>query len=126
VIAAVANLIALNTVYNLHTGALGGIWRYLLAQAVATELAALICFVGNDRITFRSFAGQARPWWIRCIRFHSATLLGICITFALSTTLHFGFRIGVVVAQAIAIATVYVMNFTIHHVWTYGRVKVRR
>ena len=118
-IAALLNLAVLYLIYDMAVLPVAPQGRYLIGQAVATELATIVCFIGNDTFTFKHLAGQARPWWARCLRFHSTTLVGILATFAVSATLHYGFGLHAVLAQALAIVAVLCMNFTLHHIWTY-------
>lgn len=118
-IAALLNLAVLHLVYDVAPLPISPQARYLIGQAIATELATIVCFIGNDTFTFKHLAGRARHWWVRCLRFHSTTLVGILATFAVSATLHYGFGLHAVLAQALAIVAVLCMNFTLHHIWTY-------
>lgn len=125
-VAALLNLAALHLLYDVVPLPVAPLGHYLIGQAVATELATIACFIGNDSFTFKHLAGRARPWWVRCLRFHSTTLVGILATFAVSVTLHYSLGLHAVLAQAIAIAAILCMNFTLHHVWTYRQVGGRR
>jgi putative flippase GtrA len=93
--------------------------RYVIAQIIATEVSILANFIPNDYYTFNRLPGHARTWWVRCLRFHSTTLVGVAVTLSVSFTLFHWFGLAPLVAQAIAILIGLVFNFTLHHVWTY-------
>src|SRR6185437_2356203 len=92
--------------------------RYVVVFAIAAEISTLTNFVINDRVTFSRLSGHARPWIVRCLRFHLTTLVGTLITFIISLSLA---RLGVpaVLAQTTAIGIAFLVNFTLHHVFTY-------
>ncbi len=96
--------------------------HWLVAFLVAAEVSILANFIPNDRITFGRLPGHARPWWLRCARFHSTTLVGTGVTLVISYSLHRWFGFLAVLAEAIAIVVALVFNFTLHHLWTYRAV----
>lgn len=121
--AAVVNLACLYLVYNRLALPVPDQVHYILAYIAAAEVSIIANFLPNDSLTFRHMAGHARPWWQRLLRFHSTTLLGLCVTLAISYTMHYGFGLPVVAGQAVAIVVALVFNFTFHHVWTYRRLR---
>ncbi len=111
--------------------------QHLIYSAIATEVSLLYNFLLNDRFTFRALVDQRRTWLQRCIRFHGPASVGFGLTLALSSLFLLTTRQvtpnGIispslaalimkhngVVAQAMAIALVMVVNFTMHRFWTY-------
>ncbi len=86
---------------------------------LATEIALLCNFLLNDRFTFHSLGGKQRPFWLRCVRFHGPSALGFVLTLALSYLAHHIGHLTPVLAQAVAILIVTVVNFSMHRLWTY-------
>lgn len=122
-IAAVINLIMLFLFYNVLSMPLPTNLHWLIAFIIAAEISTMSNFVLNDRITFSRLPGHARSWWARCLRFHSTSVAGTVATLVMS----FGFKtwlgLSALIAQAIAIMVALILNFTMHHVWTYRHVK---
>jgi dolichol-phosphate mannosyltransferase len=125
--AAVVNLICFSLLYykapiDFGSGALAHTIHYIVVFALAAEISTITNFAINDRITFSRLSGHARPWIVRCLRFHLTTVVGTLITFIISFSLA---RLGVVavLAQATAIGIAFLVNFTLHHVFTYRRLQ---
>ncbi len=89
---------------------------------LATEIALLFNFLLNDRFTFHSLVDSRRPFWLRCVRFHGPSALGFVLTLVISLIAHQVAHVPTVVAQAIAILIVTVVNFLMHRLWTYRSV----
>ena len=96
---------------------------YVLAQIVAFEVSVFANFVPNDYVTFRHLAGHSRSWMDRCVRFHITSISGGVVTLILAFILHYGLKIDVLIAQAIALILAFFYNFTVHHVFTYAHKK---
>ncbi len=96
--------------------------HWLSAFAVAAELSILANFIPNDYFTFRHLPGHKRTWIARAARFNLTCVAGTTLTFLISGALHF-VKVEATLAQAIAIAIVFLFNFTFHHVFTYRHVK---
>ena len=123
--AAVVNLICFSLLYYrspiyFGSSAAAQSLRYVVVFAIAAEISTLTNFAINDRVTFRKLPGHARSWIVRCLRFHLTTVVGTLLTFVISFTLA---RLGVpaLLAQMTAIGIAFLVNFTLHHVFTYRR-----
>lgn len=121
--AAVVNLVCFSLLYykapiDFGPGPFAQTMHYIVVFAIAAEISTLTNFVINDRVTFSRLSGHARPWIVRCLRFHLTTLVGTLVTFIISLSLA---RLGVpaVLAQTTAIGIAFLVNFTLHHVFTY-------
>lgn len=100
--------------------------RHIIYSALATEISLLYNFALNDRFTFRALVDQRRRWWQRCLRFHIPASVGFVMTLALSSlffTLTTKIPYHSILAQALAILIVTVVNFMMHRFWTYRPVK---
>jgi putative flippase GtrA len=86
---------------------------------LATEVALLFNFLLNDRFTFHSLADSRRPFWLRCVRFHGPSGLGFVLTLVISYLAHNAGHLSPVLAQAVAILIVTIVNFIMHRFWTY-------
>jgi putative flippase GtrA len=86
---------------------------------LATEVALLFNFLLNDRFTFHEMVDGRRPFWLRCVRFHGPAALGFVLTLVISDLAYRAGHLPLVVAQAIAILIVTVVNFVMHRLWTY-------
>ncbi|HET9110731.1 MAG TPA: GtrA family protein [Ktedonobacterales bacterium] len=121
-IAAVINLAMLYLFYNVLSMPVPANLHWLIAFIIAAEISTMSNFVLNDRITFSRLPGHARSWWARCLRFHSTSVAGTVATLVMS----FGFKtwlgLSALIAQSIAILLALILNFTMHHVWTYRHV----
>lgn len=95
----------------------------IVAYLVAAELSILANFIPNDRITFSHLPGHSRSWYVRCLRFHTTTIVGTIITFVIEWITHYGFNIPQIFAEAIGIIIALFFNFTMHHVFTYRHVQ---
>jgi putative flippase GtrA len=91
----------------------------LIAYIVAAEASTITGFLLNDWLTFRHLPGHARPWLIRCARFHVTVAVGTLLTYIIQFALHYLLRIQPIVAEAIAIIIVTFFNFAFHHIFTY-------
>lgn len=120
-VSALVNLIVFNVVYTRLAAPLAQNARWIVAFAAAAQVATLVNFVLNDRMTFHRLPGHARVWWVRCLRFHSTAALGISVTLVASFALHYWLGIAALLAEGIAIVVSLVLNLTMHHVWTYRR-----
>jgi len=122
-IAAVINLVVLYLMYNVVKLPIVDSVRWLIAFLIAAEISTFSNFVLNDRFTFSHLSGHARSWWARCLRFHSTSAAGTIATLVMS----FGFKtwlgMSALLAEAVAILLALVLNFTMHHVWTYRHIK---
>lgn len=123
--AAVVNLICFSLLYYrspiyFGSSAVAQSLRYIVVFAIAAEISTLTNFIINDRVTFSKLPGHARSWFVRCLRFHLTTIVGTLLTFVISFTLA---RLGVpaLLAQMTAIGIAFLVNFTLHHVFTYRR-----
>jgi putative flippase GtrA len=96
--------------------------HWLISFAVATEISIFANFIPNDYFTFRHLSGHQRSWITRAARFHLTCTPGVLFTGAISGAAHFE-HIQAGVAQAIAIAIVFLFNFAFHHIFTYRHVK---
>lgn len=86
---------------------------------LATEIALLFNFLLNDRFTFHTMVDSRRPFWLRCLRFHGPSALGFVLTLLISYVVYHYGHLSSVLAQAVAILVVTVVNFLMHHFWTY-------
>lgn len=93
--------------------------RYLRAYLVSAEVATMFNFLLNDRFTFATSLGRARPWPVRCLRFHTTVINGLILTFIVSGLLHYVLSLPALVSQAVGIIIAFIFNFAIHHLWTY-------
>ncbi|HEX8729962.1 MAG TPA: GtrA family protein [Ktedonobacterales bacterium] len=122
-IAAVINLVVLDLMYNVVKLPIVDSVRWLIAFLIAAEISTFSNFVLNDRFTFSHLSGHARSWWARCLRFHSTSAAGTIATLVMS----FGFKtwlgMSALIAEAVAILLALILNFTMHHVWTYRHIK---
>jgi putative flippase GtrA len=126
--AAVVNLILFNAIFYLaplpydHAIWWQDLGHYIIAFVVASEISIFANFIPNDYFTFRHLPGHQRSWLARAVRFHVTCMVGVLLTFLISVGLHFvGIAAGL--AQAMAIAIVFLFNFTFHHVFTYRHIK---
>jgi putative flippase GtrA len=122
-IAAVINLIVLYLVFNVLALPLTSNLHWLIAFIVAAEISTLSNFILNDRFTFSHLAGHARSWWARCLRFHSTSAAGTIATLIMSFAFKTWLGMSALVAEAVAILLALVLNFTMHHLWTYRGIK---
>ncbi len=95
----------------------------IIASVVAGEISIMTNFTINDYVTFRHLLGHQRSWGARCLRFHVTAVGGALLTVALQVGFTFIGHIPPVIGQALAIAIVFVYNFTFHHIFTYRHVK---
>jgi dolichol-phosphate mannosyltransferase len=95
--------------------------RWFIAFAVAAEISIFANFIPNDYFTFRHLPGHQRSWLARAGRFQVTCLAGTTLTFLISGALHF-VNVQATLAQAAAIAVVFLFNFTFHHVFTYRHI----
>ena len=96
--------------------------RYIVVFVIAAEISTLTNFAINDRVTFSKLPGHARSWIVRCLRFHLTTVVGTLLTFVISFSLA---RLGLaaLLAQMTAIGIAFLVNFTLHHVFTYRHLR---
>ena len=120
--AAVVNLASFFVLVNVVRLPVGRNLHWLIAFVIAAEISTMTNFAINDRITFSRLPGHARTWWARCLRFHSTAIAGTLVTLAVSFALAIWAGLYPVLAQAIAIVVALIVNFTLHHVWTYRRI----
>lgn len=120
--AAVVNLITLYLVYNVAELPTSQNVHWLIGFIVAAEISTMTNFLLNDRITFSKLPGHARSWGARCLRFHSTSLAGTIATLVLSFAFKTWLGLNAIVAEAIAIVIALVLNFTMHHLWTYRHI----
>lgn len=120
--AAVVNLVSLYLIYNTLSLPLSSNIHWLIGFVVAAELSTMTNFIFNDWLTFSHLPGHSRSWGMRCLRFHSTSLLGTIITLILSFALKTWLGIDAVIAEAMAIIIALAVNFTMHHIWTYRKV----
>ncbi len=122
-IAAVINLIMLYLVYNVLALPLASNLHWLIGFLVAAEVSTMANFVLNDRITFSHLPGHARSWGARCLRFHSTSAAGTIATLVMSFAFKTWLGMTALIAEAVAILLALVLNFTMHHLWTYRHLK---
>lgn len=96
--------------------------HWTVAFVVASEISIFANFIPNDYFTFRHLLGHQRSVLARAVRFHMTALAGTGLTFVLSGAMHF-IAVQATLAQAIAIAIVFLFNFTFHHIFTYRHIK---
>ena len=96
-------------------------WHYVIAFAVANEVANLANFFSNDLITFRYLPGHTRHWFVRCTRYHMTCVAGTLLQLVISFSLYL-LMIPALLTQAGAILIVTAFNFIFHHIFTYRRV----
>jgi dolichol-phosphate mannosyltransferase len=116
---AVANLLCFSALYYPLMRSLKSLVAYYIAFLLATELSIVINFALNDRITFRTLAGQSRPWKTRCVRFHLTSTGGALLTFVISFSCLHWLRIPAFLSQVIALVAATAFNFAFHHAFTY-------
>ncbi len=121
-LSAVINLIMLYMFYNVITMPFTSNIHWLIAFIIAAEVSTLANFILNDWITFSRLPGHARSWGARCLRFHSTSALGTTVTLILSFAFKSVLGLPAIVAEAIAIIIALLVNFTMHHFWTYRHV----
>jgi putative flippase GtrA len=95
--------------------------HWLIAFAVASEISIFANFIPNDHFTFRHLPGHQRVWVARAARFQLTCMPGTLFTGAISAAGHFA-HIQAGLAQAIAIAIVFLFNFAFHHIFTYRHI----
>lgn len=95
--------------------------HWLTAFVVAAEISIFANFIPNDYFTFRHLPGHQRSWLARAARFHVTCIAGTLLTLLISGALHF-VSVQATLAQAVAIAIVFLFNFTVHHLFTYRHV----
>lgn len=116
--AATINLIILALFFHFHSA--GILWYWLVANAVAYEVAIMANFLPNDYFTFRHLAGHERSWLVRCVRFHITSLSGVLVTVVISAFFFHVLGFSPLAAQAIALIIATAYNFTVHHLFTYA------
>ena len=121
-LSALVNLVVFTVVYDRLALPITQNARWIVAFAAAAQVATVVNFMLNDRMTFHRLPGHQRAWWIRCLRFHSTAALGIFVTLVASFSLHYWLGIAALLAEGIAIIVSLVLNLTMHHIWTYRRV----
>lgn len=121
--AALVNVAVFSLVFYRISLPLSAPMRNLFANIVAWEVSTLANFLPNDFVTFRHLPGHSRSWFARCTRFHLTSLSGGILTFIIEGGLTFFAHIPAFIAQAIALLIVFVYNFSLHHLFTYRRVK---
>jgi putative flippase GtrA len=122
--AAVVNLVCLGLFYHVIKMPFNDSVHYFIAFALASEISILANFIPNDRITFSRLPGHARSWLVRCLRYHTTTIVGTLITLVISAALKLGLGMFWLWAQSIAIIIALIFNFSAHHLWTYRRVNL--
>lgn len=95
----------------------------LIAFVVAAEASTMVNFLLNDYVTFRYLAGHSRRWLARCVRFHVTCIAGTVLAYVVQLALHFLLGLPAFLAEALAIAILTAFNFTVHHMFTYRRLK---
>jgi putative flippase GtrA len=95
----------------------------IIAYIIAAEISILANFVPNDYFTFRFLPGHSRSWGARCLRFHITTIGGVIITFVIEYALTNLTPVPAIAAEAIGITIALIYNFTVHHLFTYGKVR---
>lgn len=96
----------------------------LIAFVVAAEASTMVNFLLNDYVTFRYLPGHSRGWVARCARFHVTCIAGTILAYVVQLALHFALGLPAFLAEALAIAILTAFNFTVHHVFTYRRLKL--
>ena len=117
-VGAVGTLVNTLVLWVLHSGV--GL-HYLLAAAIATEVAIVSNFVGNDRLTFRARTTRhRRP--ARFLRFQLVSLTTVVGTLTLLwlQVRAFGER-HVLVWNVIAIGVMFLANFAVNRATTWRR-----
>lgn len=95
----------------------------LIAYLVAAEASIMVNYLLNDYVTFRYLPGHSRGWLARCARFHVTCIAGTILAYVIQLALHFAAGLPSLLAEALAIAILTAFNFTVHHVFTYRRLK---
>lgn len=122
--AAIVNLIVFSVMLKLVPIPVSELAHNTIAYIVAAELSIMANFIPNDHFTFKHLPGaHHRPWIIRCLRFHMTAISGTILTFLIELALTFFMHTHPVIAEAIAIIIVLFYNFSVHHLFTYRRVK---
>jgi dolichol-phosphate mannosyltransferase len=91
---------------------------YLLAGALAIEVAILHNFVLNSLWTFRG-RGAGTTWRTRLLRFQAVSLVGLGINLGTLAALHGGLGLGLLVSHVTGIALAAAYNFSSHVLWTW-------
>lgn len=105
---------------HLHTSE----WIHnIIAFAAASELSIIANFIPNDYFTFRGLNGRARPWGVRCARFHVTAISGTLLTFLIQFGFRFIGHVPAILGQAAALVIVLFYNFSFHHLFTYRHIK---
>jgi len=117
--ASLINLVLMSLMYSTVPMPVSSEVHYLAAFAVVTEVSIVVNFLLNDRITFHCLPGHARPWGTRFVRYHSTLFLGVLVTLVVSFALHYWLGLAAVAAQAGGIAINLMVNYSMHHLWTY-------
>jgi putative flippase GtrA len=118
---AVVNLLIFALVLRLALP-LNDLAHNLLAFFVAAEIALIVNFIPNDRITFSQLPGHSRAWWVRCARFHLTCAFGTALTYLIQFVLHYLAGVPSIGAEAVALVIVTAVNFSVHHAFTYRHV----
>lgn len=106
-----------------HYGSAKVLWYWLVANVVAYEVSIMANFIPNDYFTFRHLDGHNRSWWARCLRFHSTSAAGTIATLVMSFAFKTWLGMSALIAEAVAIMLALILNFTMHHLWTYRQIK---
>ncbi len=122
-IAAIINLVALDLLYNVAKLPFAPNLDWLIAFLVAAAISTMASFVLNDRITFSRLPGHARSWVARCLRYFSTSAAGTGATLVMSFAFKAWLGMSALIAEAVAILLALVLNFTMHHVWTYRHIR---
>jgi putative flippase GtrA len=122
-IAAIINLIVLYLAYNVAKLPVASNLHWLLAFLFAAGVSTMASFVLNDRITFSRLPGHARSWVARCLRYFSTSAAGTSATLVMSFAFKTWLGMSALIAEAVAILLALVLNFTMHHVWTYRHIR---
>jgi putative flippase GtrA len=94
--------------------------HYLVASAVAVELAVLHNFVWHVRYTWREQC-DGEGWWRQMMRFHlSNGMVSIVGNLLLMRVLVQKFHVPVLLANVVAIACCSVVNFGLGERWVFA------
>jgi putative flippase GtrA len=94
--------------------------HYLLASAVAVEMAVLHNFVWHTRYTWRD-REERNAVWVQWVRFQAANgMVSLVGNVVLMRILVQGVRMPVVVANVVAIACCSVVNFWLGDGWAFA------
>ena len=116
---AIGALVALENLASIALLVRQHVLPYVVCVAIAQEISILCSFFLNDRLTFRKVTTARRPWYTRCLRFHSVAVGGGIAIVGISTLMYHFFGFPPVIAQLIAIVTMTAVNFAAHRFWTF-------